>query len=203
MAKCVSKFEQLIRNLKYNQIQLRELNIDKVESWCNTYMPEVVQELISLGWDLSNDLTWSETVFVSTLLKWYDLKVALFITPSILDYNLANKIIKTKAFKKFRADFSIDTHTTVLVNNIIFLLPDDLDSIYLTFDLSKGYSSIDFSHFDEDENLDSDYVQEWKWLMLEENDNDSWESTNYQQVFDRKTVQNEIKRLKLYEQVYP
>lgn len=172
----VTKFETLIRRLNYSQIRLLPIDSESIKHWVIRSMPQVVEELDTLGWDLSADRTWTETVFINILLKWYDKKVALFLTPSMVDYKLAFKVFGYPIFAQFRQTFGIDCQMAVLINPLIFLVPEDLDSIYLGLDFTKGYSCIDFSHFDENDELELEYQKDWDWLMIEEGDGREWTS---------------------------
>jgi len=163
----IAKFQKLIRILNYSKIQLLELDPYKIKDWCALEMPGVVQELKDLDWDLTKIDTWFETVFLNTALTWYDKRIGLYITPSILDFNLGSKLIKTRKFKQLRTHLNLAAHSIVLIDPTIFLTAEDLDAIYLNIDFTKGTGSIDYSHYTEDE-LDLPYKEEWGWLEEEE-----------------------------------
>jgi hypothetical protein len=173
----------MVRRLNYNQIKLVGINAEHVKQWSCEKMPLVIEQLEPLGWDLSKDTTWTETVFVSTVLDWYGNRIALFLTPSYTDFDLAKSVIKTKCFADFRKEFKIDVHATVLINPVIFLIPEDLDSLYVNFDFNKGYSAIDFSHFDDEDELEESYVEEWGWLQAEDSDAIEWSGYQIKQIF--------------------
>jgi hypothetical protein len=181
--KVVAKFQRLIRKLNYSKIRLVDFNVFDIRDWCMRHMPQVVDQLEELNWDLSAEHTWTEAVFVNTAIKWYDKNVAVYITSSLLDYNLANKVIATTKFKCFRQRFFIDAQCIVLVDPTIFLEPEDLDLIYMAFDFEKGYSGVDLSHYDEEDNLDLDVQPEWGWL---EEEDEYWDSSQTERAYNQK-----------------
>lgn len=179
----LSKFEKLVRRLNYNKIKLVDISIHKIQDWCYIHLPDIVSQLETLNWDLSREETWTETVFINFCLKWYDKNVALYITTSLIDFNLANKVIKTKKFFKFRKALNIDAQCIVLVDPTIFLEMEDLDTIYIALDFNKGYSGIDLSHYDEEDNLENELKEKWGWLEHEE---DVWKDTQSMQAYSKK-----------------
>lgn len=181
--KIVDKFHQLIRRVNYSQIKLFDINTPKIQEWCKENMPLVVKELIQFGWDLTSDDTWLETMFLNTGIKWYDYYVGLYVTSSMLDFKLANRLLKTKCFSKFRKDFGLDVHHILLLDNTIFLEPNDLDNVYLSMDFEKGYSSLDYSHFDENDELEEFYVEDWGWLTYDEDIDEGWSVLQLKQVY--------------------
>lgn len=183
MKNIVDKFHTLIRRLRYSQLRLYDLNAARIEEWCKENMPLVVEELKDLEWDLSVDETWYETVFINTTVHWFGKRIALYITSSAADFRLASRLFKTKAFAKLRKDFNFDTHAVVLLDTTIFLQPEDLDSIYLSFDFDKKYSSLDFSHYDEDDNIEEAYIPEWGWLTFDENTSEGWSVIQIEQAY--------------------
>lgn len=169
-----SKFENLVRNLNYSKLQIARINAESVKRFCIQEMPEVVSQLEDLRWTLSDDKTWLETVFVNVCMHWYDKRIALYITSSAVDFNLAKKVFSTRTFAKFRAKFKLDAHAAVLINPVIFLEAEDLDSIYINFDFDKGYSAIDFSHYDENDVLEETYENDWGWLENTDEEAPEW-----------------------------
>lgn len=167
MKNVTTKFQTLVRRLNYSQIRLARVNIERIKTWAKEHMPLVVEELVEKGWDLENDDTWAELMFVNTPLSWYGKNILLYVTPSYTDFKLAQKVLSTKCFARFRADFGIDLHAVVLVDSVIFLVPEDLDSIYCSFDFEKGHSIIDFSHYDDEDQLEEQYAEDWDWLQAE------------------------------------
>lgn len=182
MKSIVTKFQTLVRTLNYTQIRIIDLDIYKTRVWMKNKMPMVVDEIATLGWDMSNDDTWSENIFINVFMEWYGKRIALFLTPSLLDYKLASRVLKYPKFKEYRKDFSIDVHAVVLLDPNIFLIPEDLDSLYCSFDFNKGYSFIDFSHYDEEDNLEQSYIDDWEFLQLEE-DGIEWSNLQIVSVF--------------------
>lgn len=180
------KFDTLIRTLNYNCIKLRNgLDVEEIKAWANKRMPLVVQELEDNGWDFSNDDTWLENTFVTHVLDWYGKRVVLFITSSAADYELCKKTLKYKAFKDFRNKFKIDNHAALLLHPVIFMTANDLDDIFTTLDFKKGWSALDFSHFDEDEKLDEAYQEDWGWLSLNDDDDDEWDANQVAKAYSR------------------
>ena len=143
-------------------------------------MPDVFKQLAPLGWNIADKYTYSENVFVSHYLKWYNYKILVFLTDSASDYRLAKSVINTKKFKELRKEVGADLHLNLLVHPVIFMVAEDLDTLYCNFDFDLGYTSIDFSHFDENDCLDSDFISEWKWLEADDK-GDEW--SEYQQQF--------------------
>lgn len=168
MDKLVKKFENLIRTLNYNQLKLGVLNVEEIKAFSIKEMPLVIDQLDPLGWDLSKDSTWTETVFLNVKMSWYGKNVGLYLTPSIIDFNKGSQVVATKCFSRLRTRLGLDCHAIVLLDPTIFLELEDLDLIYLSFDFDRGYSSIDFSHYNEDEDLEDQYKDEWGWLVSNE-----------------------------------
>lgn len=165
MAKNIlAKFEYLVRKLNYSQIQLKTLDPVQIETWARETMPLVVKELKDLNWNLKDEKTWTEVVLSNALIDWYGRKVCLYITTSYLDFKLAQKIFKTRCFANYRKSFGIDAHSVVMVDPVIFLTPESLDSIYCSLDFDKGWSVLDFSHYDEEDNLEDEFEEEFGWL---------------------------------------
>lgn len=171
-----TKFENLVRNLEYNCIKLLNIDVEKVKEWSYFNMPLVVKEMEDLGWDLSNDTTWLENTFSNHLLSWYDKRIAVFITTSDFEFNLSKKVLNTKVFADFRRTFNLDMHLDLLVHPVIFLKPYDLDDLFVSFNFSRGWSAIDYSHCDEEGTIDEAYVEEWGWLEYEDSDLDEWDA---------------------------
>lgn len=180
-----TKFENLIRKLNYKQIQMTTLDVAKIEAWCKQRMPLVVDELIAEGWDLSNDDTWLTNTFCDHTIYWYGKKVNVFITPSLTDFNLFNKVINYKKFREFRNVFNIDMQCAILVHPVIFLGFQDLDTIYLNFDFDKGYCAIDMSHFDEEDELDDNVTEEYSWLLYDSSNTDEWDAEQIAKAYSQ------------------
>jgi hypothetical protein len=165
------KFNQIIRKLNYNQIKVLDIDSTKLEEWSYNNIPEVVKQLKPLGWDLEADSTWEETLFLNTIIKWYENKVGLYVTSSYLDYKLASSLLDTIEFSNLRKYFNLSNHSIILVDPIILIEIDDLDTLYCKLDFSKGYSSIDYSHYDNDKDvLYKEFLEEWNWLEAENQD---------------------------------
>lgn len=166
-----AKFQTLVRQLNYSQIQLSDVNVERIKVWAKTHMPLVVEELVERNWNLDADETWTELMFINNPLSWYGQRIFLYLTASYTDYKLAQKVLATKCFAQFRQDFGIDLHATILLDPVIFLVAEDLDALYCSFDFSKGYSVVDFSHYDDETDLlEENYVSDWDWLQAEAED---------------------------------
>lgn len=195
-----SKFDKLIKRLNYANVQLSTIDVTRIRAWCLKHMPKVVEELVSLGWDLEDRDTWLETVFVNTPMQWYGNNIGLYVTSSYTDYVLAKKVIKTPTFKKFRKDFNIDCHAVILFDPLMFIKAEDLDEIYLSFDFDKGYSFLDFSYYDDEDNLIDSVSSDWGWLTAEGNSefiDDPENSENYYDVelwdeYKQKMIREEV-----------
>ncbi|MGL5923708.1 hypothetical protein [Chroococcidiopsis sp.] len=153
--------------------------------WSVSKMPEVVDQLQPRGWDLSKDDTWTETVFISTQLRWYNRNVALFLTTSYVDFNLAADLIQTPTFATLRQTLGLDVHAAILLNSVVFPQPEDLDVFYCGFDFKTGYGAIDFSHYDSEENLEEEYLEDWGWLSDSSEVSPEWSNMQIVRAFSR------------------
>jgi hypothetical protein len=191
MAKDIlGKFEYLVRRLNYSQLRLQEFDVEEIKVWAYREMPLVIEELIDKNWNLEDDFTWTELVLSNALLRWYDKKVCVYITSSYLDFKLAQKIFKTKCFDSYRKEFGIDAQVLVLVDPIIFLAVDDLDSIYCGLNFETGYSLIDLSHYkDDDDSLEEQYLMDYSWLEVEGTPDDIWNASQKSQDEQWTTLQ--------------
>lgn len=174
MADIKTKFNQIVRRLNYNQITVLDIDAAKIESWSYKNIPDVVSQLETLGWNLDNDNTWEETIFLNSIIKWYGNRIGLYITSSYLDYKLAYSLLDTVEFSNLRKDFNLSNHTVLLLDPIILIDCEDLDSIYNNLDFTKHYGYIDYSHYDDKEQLYKDYLDEWNWLQAEDQDDTIW-----------------------------
>jgi hypothetical protein len=162
------KFEQLIRQHKDPEITFRNTpNGDNLARWVRAQMPGVVDELIDLGWNLQNEDTWLETVFVSHYVKWYGRNVAVFVTSSFYDYMLAERFLSTKTGALFRKQFNIDYHLSLLLHDYAFIEPSELDDIFLFMSPEQSWGLLDMSHVD-----DEKFSGFWAFLDEEEGGND-------------------------------
>lgn len=171
-----SKFDTLIRKLNYDQIKFTYLDVSKIEEYFKRQMPGVVEELVKQKWDLTNDDTWLTNSFCDHLLRWYGKKISIFLTNSWQDYNLFRKVIEYPKFKKFRKVFGIDMQVCLLTSSVIFLKPEDLDTIHLNFDFSKDWCCLDISGFDSEDNT---VEEEWSYLESEGASQDQLVNTNW------------------------
>lgn len=176
-----SKFENLIRSLQYDCIKLTSIDVEEIKEWSYANMPLVIEEMVLLGWDLTDDTTWLENTFSNHVLTWYDKRIAVFVTPSLYDFNLCQRVLRTKTFANFREHFKLDLHLALLVHPVIFIKPYDLDDIFVNFDFEKGWSVIDYSHCDEEGELEPSYQEEWGWL--EYGDADEWDATQVAKAY--------------------
>lgn len=170
------RFRELIANLKYNQVQLTtpKMNISgQLIPWMHKYMPSVVEQLEPRGWDLSDDVTWLNTMFITETLNWYGRKVAVFITDSFLEYKSARELYPTATMRKFWQQFGIEAHVSVLVDSTIFMAVENLDDIYASLDWDSTYSFLDLSGYDDDDKL-LPHLED-RWGFLEDDKDDSGE----------------------------
>jgi hypothetical protein len=175
----------MVRRLNYPEITIKPINVERIKRWSETCMPDVIDQLHPRGWDLSKDDTWTETVFLSTQLSWYRRQVGLFLTTSYVDFNLASDLVKTKTFANLRETLGLDVHAVVLLNSTIFPQPEDLDVFYCGFDFTTGYGAIDFSHYDSEENLEEEYLEDWGWLSDSSDTSPEWSSMQFIRVFSK------------------
>ena len=166
----VDKFERIVRCVQYNQIQVKSLNIPKIKSWAEANLKSEVNQLTNSGWNLDSDNTWQELVFSNSLIDWYGNAINLYVTSYYTDYLLASRVISSKLFKGFRSTLGIHNHVCLLLDPIILLEPDDLDTIYENLDAEKGFTILNLSHYNDQEALKSEYTDEWGWL---ESDSDT------------------------------
>lgn len=155
----------IIRQLDYPQIRLKRLDIDKVRNWCYVNIPKAVSRFKDNRFDLNEATTWEELVCYNTILQIYGRKVAVYFTFGWLDYQGVKEFIQSKKGAKFRQDFELDHHSAILLSPTTFFSAESLDEFWVSFDLKggKGYNFLDYSHYNEDEDLDSD-DERYQWL---------------------------------------
>lgn len=178
-----TRFREMISNLNYSQIRLstHTLNIGgQVIPWMRSNMLPVVEQLEPLGWDLSEDKTWLNTMFITEILEWYGKKVAVFITDSFLEYQAPRELYKSSTMKGFWDVFGIDAHVSVLVDTTMFMTPENLDDIHVAMDLEKVYSFIDLSGYDDDDNLLEHLEPAWGFLSAD--NEEEWSSIHKMQT---------------------
>ena len=180
MKKYRQKFNTLIRRLNYSQIQLAPTPYRKLMLFFPETLPKVYEQLEPLGWDMTDKNTFSENLFISHIINWYGKRVAIFLTDSANDYRLAKSVLNSKEFRQLREEINVDIHVNILIHPVIFMVAEDLDTLYCSFDWDKGYTNIDFSHFDENDDLDEGFISEWRWLEATENDQE-W--SDFQQQY--------------------
>jgi hypothetical protein len=179
------RFRRLIKKLNYNQIQLENINVNELVTFLRTYMPKVVAQLEPLGWDLSQDDTWLETAFITSLTTFYGKRVLVFITDSYSDYKLVERVFESPIMRKLWKQFNIDAHTAVLVDSSIFIEPEQLDDIYINLDFECKWSLLDLSGYDENDELLSPYLETWGFLengMKLEDEIEPWSMLQTMQV---------------------
>lgn len=179
-----AKFESLIRTLNYDCVKLLNINAYKLEQWAIKTIPEVVKEIKDNGWDLTNDDTWLENTFTTNVLQWYGKRIAVFTTASEYEFRLCQKAISSKEFRNLRETLNFDCHLALLVHPVIFLEPTDLDDIFVSLDFDRGWSAIDYSHFDDEENLDDAYRPDWGWLEYNEESDYEWTTDQVVQAYN-------------------
>jgi hypothetical protein len=155
----------LIRQLDYPQIKLKRLDVDKVRNWCYINIPKAVSRFKDNRFDLNEATTWEELVCYNTILQIYGRKVAVYFTFGWLDYQGVKEFIQSKKGAKFRQDFELDHHSAILLSPTTFFSAESLDEFWVSFDIKggKGYNFLDYSHYNDDEDLDSD-DEKYQWL---------------------------------------
>lgn len=157
------RVSSLIRQLDYPQIRLRRLDIDKLRTWCNTNLPKAVEKFKRDRFDLNEATTWEELACYNTILQIYGRKVAIYFTFGWLDYQAVKEFIQSKKGAKFRQEFGLDCHSAILLSPQTFFSAESLDEFWVSFDFAKGYNFLDYSHYNDDEDLDSD-DEKFQWL---------------------------------------
>lgn len=161
------RFRNLISNLKYNQISLEthKLNVTgQLIPWMRKKMLPVVEQLEPRGWDVTDDNTWLNTMFISEVLTWYGKRVAVFITDSYVEYKTSKQLFTSPIMPGFWKQFGIDAHVAVLVDTTMFISAENLDDIYINIDWKSIYSLIDLSGYDDDDNLLPHLTESWGFL---------------------------------------
>jgi hypothetical protein len=153
----------IIRQLDYPQIRLKRLDIDKVRNWCYVNIPKAVSRFKDNRFDLNEATTWEELVCYNTILQIYGRKVAVYFTFGWLDYQGVKEFIQSKKGAKFRQDFELDHHSAILLSPTTFFSAESLDEFWVSFDLKggKGYNFLDYSHYNDDEDMDD---SQYDWL---------------------------------------
>ena len=153
----------IIRQLDYPQIRLKRLDIDKVRNWCYVNIPKAVSRFKDNRFDLNESTTWEELVCYNTILQIYGRKVAVYFTFGWLDYQGVKEFIQSKKGAKFRQDFELDHHSAILLSPQTFFSAESLDEFWVSFDLKggRGYNFLDYSHYNENEDMDS---SQYQWL---------------------------------------
>lgn len=149
--KLINKFETMIRRLDYPNIMLTTPPYSKIKDFAKQHMTKELSQMNSSGWDLHNIDTYLELVYINTSLLWYQKRVAVYLTPSYVDYKQSMEVIDSELFQRFRNVVGFDYHVVILLSPIIFLEPEELDDIWVAIDKNKGTAVIDMSGFIEDE----------------------------------------------------
>lgn len=155
----------LIRQLGYSQICLKRLDIDKLRNWCYINLPNAVAKFKRDRFDLNEATTWEEIAAYNTILQIYGRKVAIYFTFGWLDYQAVKEFIQSKKGAKFRQDFGLDHHSAILLSPTTFFSAESLDEFWVSFDIKggKGYNFLDYSHYNDDEDMDST-DEKYQWL---------------------------------------
>jgi hypothetical protein len=153
----------IIRQLDYPQIRLKRLDIDKVRNWCYVNIPKAVSRFKDNRFDLNEATTWEELAAYNTILQIYGRKVAIYFTFGWLDYQGVKEFIASRKGAKFRQDFELDHHSAILLSPTTFFSAESLDEFWVSFDLKngKGYNFLDYSHYNDDEDMDD---SQYDWL---------------------------------------
>lgn len=133
----------------------------KLENWVKINMPKVYQELYDLGWNLNDEETWLETVFVGIILsdKLTNIRTGIYLTNSLQDYQRVKKILNTKAFQKFRQDFKLHNQVIILTCAVSFLSKDDLRSILSELENNYSVYFYDLDPYNDDDELLDDSLE--------------------------------------------
>lgn len=186
------RVSSLIHQLNYPQIRLKRLDIDKVRNWCYINLPNAVAKFKRDRFDLNEATTWEEIAAYNTVLQIYGRKVAIYFTFGWLDYQAVKEFIASRKGVKFRQEFGIECHSAILLSPQTFFSAESLDEFWVSFDFTKGYNFLDYSHYNEDEDLDSD-DEKFQWLneALAEQENEKiknpYEDLNRRTSTPRKT----------------
>ncbi len=133
----------------------------KLEHWVKLNMPKVYQELYDLGWNLNDEDTWLETVFLGIIIseKSTNIRTGLYLTNSLQDYNKIKKVINTKTFQKFRNYFNLHNQLIILTCAVSFLSKDDLRSILS--ELSNQYQAYfyDLDPYNDEDDLEDEALE--------------------------------------------
>lgn len=159
------RVSSLIHQLNYSQIRLKRLDIDKVRNWCYVNLPKAVEKFKRDQFDLNEATTWEEIAAYNTILQIYGRKVAIYFTFGWLDYQAVKEFIQSKKGAKFRQEFGLDHHSAILLSPTTFFSAESLDEFWVSFDIKggKGYNFLDYSHYNDDEDMDSTDEQ-YQWL---------------------------------------
>jgi hypothetical protein len=181
------RFEALITKLNYPQIKLTEININQLIPWMRQNMPKVIEQLEPLGWDLSDEQTWLETMFISRVINWYGKNIAVFITDSYYAHQLSEELLSSPIMLDFWSKFNIASHTSVLVDSTMFIEMEALDDIYINLDFNPKhpYSLLDLSGYDEEDDLLPHLQDKWDFLTYEATEQGEyipWNTMHYIQV---------------------
>jgi|GEM_PF-5832585 len=157
------RVSSLIRQLDYSQISLKHLNIDSLRNWCYINLPKAVEKFKQSHFDLNEATTWEELAAYNTILQIYGRKVAIYFTFGWVEYQAVKEFIESKKGAKFRQEFGIECHSAILLSPTTFFHAESLDEFWVSFNFDKGYNFLDYSHYNDDEDLDSD-LKEFQWL---------------------------------------
>ena len=157
------RISSLINQLNYPQIKLKRLDINSLRNWCYTNLPKAVEKFKQNHFDLNEATTWEELAAYNTILQIYGRKVAIYFTFGWVEYQAVKEFIASRKGAKFREDFELDHHSAILLSPTTFFKAESLDEFWVSFDFAKGYNFLDYSHYNDDEDLDSD-LEEFQWL---------------------------------------
>lgn len=187
------RVSSLINQLNYPQIYLKRLDIDLLRDWCNTNLPNAVKKFKQNQFDLNEATVWEEIACYNTILQIYGRKVAIYFTFGWLDYQGVKEFIQSKKGAKFRQEFGLDHHSAILLSPTTFFSAESLDEFWVSFDFVKGCNFLDYSHYNDDEDMDS---SQYDWLneALAEQENEKiknpYEDLNRRSSTPRKNKKN-------------
>lgn len=178
-----NKFERLVRSAKLPGVHLKNVpsGLD-LQEWSEKFMPGVVREMEYLEWNMSSEDTWLECTFISSILKWDNINIALFITDSYADYIHAKRFLNSTVHASFRSKFNLSYHASLLLHPYSFIEEHELYDIKSCVDAAKGWGLLDLSHVnDEDDRIST---SEWSFLDNEE-DEDEWTAEQVSKIYNR------------------
>lgn len=153
------RVENLINKTAYSQVKLCGIPHRAIETWSRKRVPSLVAAYVKNEWDMNMPTTWEEIAVTNTVVSFYGKRVACYFTYSYNDYTQAKIFIYSTAGKSYRKQVGFDYHFVVLLSPEIFFISEDLDTFWASINSSNtGAAALDFSHYDDDELLEPEYI---------------------------------------------